>query len=106
MNRRSFLSTVLAGVVAPAFLPGAGRLWKRTESGLSVPKRAVINPAWVNAPYEVAFHWTPNFVHDVAVPPQVLDKIAKGQSIKVQDYWPMRFADAAGTQPIPPFIVV
>jgi hypothetical protein len=28
MNKRSFLKTLLAGVVAPAFLPGAGRIWK------------------------------------------------------------------------------
>ena len=31
MTRRSFLNTLLAGAVAPAFLPGAGRSWKRTE---------------------------------------------------------------------------
>lgn len=46
MNRRSFVATLLAGVVAPLILPGAGRKWKKVED-LYVP-----NPNWVNAPYE------------------------------------------------------
>lgn len=31
MNRRGFLKSMLLGVVAPAFLPGAGRTWKRSD---------------------------------------------------------------------------
>lgn len=28
MNRRSFINTLVAGCVAPHFLPGGGRIWK------------------------------------------------------------------------------
>lgn len=31
MNRRGFLKSMLMGVVAPAFLPGTGRAWKRSD---------------------------------------------------------------------------
>ena len=51
MNRRSFIRTLLAGAIAPAFLPGAGRKWVRTET-LYVP---LSNPAYLNAPFEVIF---------------------------------------------------
>lgn len=49
MNRRGFLTGMLKAGVAAAFLPGAGRLWKRSED-IWVP-----NPEYVNAPYEVCF---------------------------------------------------
>ena len=38
MNRRSFISSLLAGSIAPMFLPGAGRIWKMREN-LTVPIR-------------------------------------------------------------------
>lgn len=34
MNRRSFISSILAAAVAPQVLLGAGRQWKRTDSQL------------------------------------------------------------------------
>lgn len=34
--RRSFMKSLLTGCVAPAFLPGAGRLWKITSAGILV----------------------------------------------------------------------
>lgn len=49
MNRRSFITTLLAGCVAPLILPGAGRNWKKSGA-LYVP-----NPMWQNAEYEVSF---------------------------------------------------
>ena len=44
MNRRSFIHSILAGVVAPAFLPGAGRIWK-PSSEIWVPKSE-----WITIP--------------------------------------------------------
>jgi hypothetical protein len=35
MERRSFIKALLAGCVAPMFLPGAGRLW--------VPERKIVS---------------------------------------------------------------
>lgn len=46
MNRRGFLASLLAGVVAPAFLPGTGRMWKRTE------ELWVLNPDYIALPDE------------------------------------------------------
>lgn len=37
MNKRKFLSDILAAGVACAFLPGAGRVWTKLSSGLVVP---------------------------------------------------------------------
>lgn len=54
MNRRSFISSLIAGVVAPAFLKGAGRNWKRTESGL------MVNPEWVDAEYDIIWVGMPH----------------------------------------------
>lgn len=54
MNRRGFLKSMLIGMVAPAFLPGAGRSWKQTESELW------INDVWYPIQltnYQIA--WTP-----------------------------------------------
>lgn len=39
--RRSFLKSLLTGCVAPAFLPGAGRLWKITSGGIIVRDRDI-----------------------------------------------------------------
>lgn len=39
MNRRSFMVGLLAGVAAPMFLPGAGRLWKPREETLTLTAR-------------------------------------------------------------------
>jgi hypothetical protein len=49
MNRRSFLKTMLAGSVAPRFLPGAGRRWAKTGELWTV------NQGWVVAPFEIRF---------------------------------------------------
>lgn len=49
MNRRGFISGLLAAAVAPSFLKGAGRQWKRTVE-LWVP-----NPDYVDAECEVLF---------------------------------------------------
>lgn len=36
MNRRSFISALIASAVAPAFLPGTGRIWRPEVHGLAV----------------------------------------------------------------------
>lgn len=47
MNRRGFLSGIIAAAIAPNFLKGAARQWRRTEE-LWIP-----NPNYVNATHEV-----------------------------------------------------
>lgn len=45
MNRRSFLSSLLKGVVSAAILPSAvtyTRTWKTADSGLIIPRRSII----------------------------------------------------------------
>lgn len=103
MNRRSFIGSLIAGVVAPAFLPGAGRKWIKTESGILKPKRAIINPEWVNAPFEFVFYWDKTayttLLHPTSTPtPETLEGFKT-----VQDPWPVRCAQDGKTV-IPPFI--
>lgn len=47
MNRRNFIRGLLTAAAGFTILPGAGRIWKA--------ERKIVNPAWVNAPYEVTF---------------------------------------------------
>jgi len=47
MNRRSFFGALLKGAAAFTILPSAGRVWKAT--------RAVPNPLYENAEYDVMF---------------------------------------------------
>lgn len=49
MNRRNFLRGVIIAGASFNILPGAGRIWKAQRPDL------VVNPAWVEAPYEVSF---------------------------------------------------
>lgn len=52
MNRRSFFTKLGLAAASLAILPAAttyARNWKATPSGL------IVNPAWVDAPYE--FFW-------------------------------------------------
>jgi hypothetical protein len=91
MNRRHFLSSLLAGVIAPAVLPGAGRHWvKSANSEILTRPRAILNPAWVNAPFEVTLLW------EAGTP----------QELRVYDPYPQRFLDAACTKPVYPFLLV
>jgi hypothetical protein len=59
MNRRGFLTALLAGAVAPAFLPGAGRLWKPTpqQNPILHVRHSRINPAYEDAPYQFMVFW-------------------------------------------------
>jgi hypothetical protein len=60
MNRRGFLTALLAGAVAPAFLPGAGRLWKPTpllRDPILHIRHSKLNPAYIDAPYQMSMFW-------------------------------------------------
>lgn len=87
MNRRSFISSLLAGTVAPAFLPGAGRRWFRTPEGIIVP-----NPDYETAPFEIDWLWNGAYVMD--------------HQITRKGPWPLRFKDALCTKPIFPFKII
>ena len=53
VSRRNFLHSLGAAVATFAILPSAStytRNWKRTDSGLYI-----LNPEYLNAPYEVSF---------------------------------------------------
>jgi len=69
MNRRSFISTLLAGCVAPLILPGAGRTWKKSES-LYVP-----NPAWKDAEYECILFGNDGKVYNFGPPPSNIPNV-------------------------------
>lgn len=109
MNRRSFITSMLAACAAPMALQGAGRTWSKVES-LLVPKHSMLNPEWVKAPFEVKFIWSPE--------PLVLNleaqvvKRSGGSPFEplhakfIQDPYPLRYRDAGLTQFIPPFIEV
>lgn len=49
MNRRKFLITTAVAIAAP----------HAAKAALVVSQSPAINPAWVNAPYQVAFAMTP-----------------------------------------------
>lgn len=65
MNRRSFITSLLAGVVAPMILPGAGRYWKRSTD-IYVP-----NPDYIDAKYfefRVSKWHGPFIYHQTVIP--------------------------------------
>lgn len=49
MNRRNFIKNILIAGASFNILPGAGRIWK-------VERTKIINPEWIDAPYE-NFFW-------------------------------------------------
>ena len=111
MNRRGFLSALLTGVVAPAFLPGAGRKWitdKTTQ--LTVPDKRIImlNPEYVNAPFEFSFFYSENTFNALlqnrmeAMCETGTTQMPNG--IVIKDPYPIRTRDAEGKQVISPFI--
>jgi len=58
MNRRSFFKTLAAAVAGTVVLPPAitfDRCWKTAASYKKVGGIWVINPEWLNAPYELSF---------------------------------------------------
>lgn len=103
MNRRGFLGALLAGAVAPAFLPGAGRLWKPAPKKLV----AVINPDYVSAPYECLFLWDADIFQAITYnrfePSPTAQALLAGNNTLKQAY-PVRFSlDNGIYTPIPPF---
>lgn len=71
MNRRTFLKPALTALAGFTVLPAAttyARKWKATASGLLVADRAVINPAWVSAPYEAVFVGNPTAYDVLFIP--------------------------------------
>lgn len=99
---------MLAAAVAPMALKGAGRTWTKVES-LLVPKHSILNPDWVNAPYEVKFIWDPNptiLNLKSEVHKRVGYEFSEVPSKFIQDAYPLRYKDASLTQFIPPFIEV
>jgi hypothetical protein len=64
MNRRSFLSGIFKGAVAIAVAP------QIVTHGLHLRKRLIepafiVNPEWVDAPYEVGTLWLHNAEHTI-----------------------------------------
>jgi hypothetical protein len=102
MNRRGFLTSLIGGVlaagVAPNILAGAGRKWVKAKSGLYI-----INPDWVNAPFELGFIASPGMANFMVKQPNGLWSF-RGFSIQhdgklemlpiEQDPYPRRFLDA------------
>lgn len=67
MNRRSFLTGIIAAGISAAILPSAltyERTWKKTAQGLYV-----LNPDWVNAPYEIRWLVTDKNLFEAVVVP-------------------------------------
>lgn len=90
MNRRGFLSSMLKAGVAAAFLPGAERVWKQVAGEVLYKPEpvAILNPEWVNAPFEVKFLWDHHYA--------------------IENPYPARYASAADYlrgRAIPPFIL-
>ena len=54
MNRRDFIRASATALLGFTILPGAGRVWKARRD-----VRWIVNPAWVNAPFEMVFIWSP-----------------------------------------------
>ena len=109
MNRRSFFKTLATAAAAFTILPSAvtyGRTWaKKTSSGIYV-----VNPAWVNAPYEVGFYFQPyeKFLHPIVFQKgagEVIRNPMEGR-YRIDEPWPIRFASVPieGLKPIPPII--
>jgi len=75
MNRRNFLRNILVAGASFTILPSTGRIWRARYS---------INPAWVTAPYEIAYLRPSVFPsgmgetirgisgHNIATPAQIL----------------------------------
>ena len=81
MNKRSFLKSLLTCAVAPSILLPTfkdAHKWKRTENFLFMP-----NPAWQDAPYEVAFLFPyqriildiPSLDENSVIPNLVVDRV-------------------------------
>lgn len=51
MNRRNFIKGLITAAAGFSILPGAGRIWK-AEARIV---RAIINPAYRDAPYEIRY---------------------------------------------------
>lgn len=103
MNRRSFLSGLLKGAIAAAAAPQI----ITHGLGLKIPtyrEIAMINPEYVNAPFEMRFIWDKNamqMINGILVP--------KDSEVDfpgmIRDPYPMRFSTEDAQNPIPPFIL-
>lgn len=49
-TRRTFISQLVAGCVAPMFLPGAGRLWVPKRMGCLLPGEIILWRYWEKFP--------------------------------------------------------
>lgn len=66
LNTRNFIKSLLVASVAPSILLSSAKdrtKWKATKQGLWIP-----NPAYANAPYEIAYCSHVDFVQNVAYP--------------------------------------
>lgn len=88
-NRRSFLSSLLLGSVAPLFLPGAGRIWKPTfTSGGIVIRNFDIFPfgAQINIPSNYILRISENLQNLEWVNPEVYPNLPCHEKYSFLDY--------------------
>lgn len=104
---------MLTAAVGAMILPGAGRKWVKQTSGLYG-----INPAWINAPFEVSFGVA--MIPDEKRADKFIsiiykrisqDRICFGDQlpdgyVPVKETFPLRFSsnNISDSKPIPPFI--
>lgn len=106
MNRRSFLASLAAAAAAPQVLIATATdafRWKKTVEGLWV-----LNPEWVNAPYELLIlselrpdGFNKTFLH------HRWNAIPENCNIILKDAYPLRYGYNPTTRarkPIPTFI--
>lgn len=81
MNRRAFFKTaaVLAGATLLRVKVSAAEITPPITAFKKMGDAAVLNPEWVNAPYEIGFYHT-------------------GWTYPTRDPWPLRFRNAESAQ--------
>lgn len=116
MNRRSFFKTLAVAAAGFSVLPSAttyarAKWVKQASSGIYV-----VNPAWVNAPYEVAwftFEGDPKTITREDMCGYIFPKeagevtrypIGPEGAFRVQEMRPLRFDSLDMKNPIPPII--
>lgn len=111
MNRRNFLKSLATAAAAFAILPSATSYtrapWKKVAgSGIYV-----VNPEWLNAPYEIAFMFAPGPVEECrhSIVPVYFSR--EGQEFpelpghfRLKDPFPIRQNSPGDSIPIPPII--
>lgn len=105
-NRRGFLKSMLAAAVGASILVPTfsdAHKWKRSaKTGLWV-----LNPEYVNAPYEVRFLFNPAALEKLQDNPCIVSKRGtplKGHPMYPMYPWPPRYNE--NQEPVSPFIQI